>query len=157
MSPHRVALLLLVLLGIGLRLTYTARAGDGFVQEPRVGELAHSIVANGRWFVRNSRAEKFVEAESVRRDRLIDPALIDYKGIVLVANYLMVMRSRHRWRWLVAGGLLAGVGAYFRPQVLLLFPVLALVTATATGWREAFRRIAVAIVTASLVVAMDDP
>ena len=247
MARHRVALLLIVLLGVALRFAYTARAGAGFEQEPRVGEMAHNIVANGRWFVRNSRAERYFEVQIARRERLIDPASVDYKGldagghwypevsqsvgvsvvlaglwaitgderyiqlqllqgvvdglaallvywialqlfgrrrpaliaallyaiyprmawetadpyndiwavdftIVLVAVYLLVMRSRHRWRWLVVGGVLAGVGAYFRPQVLLLFPVLALVTATSTGWREALRRIGVASVTASLLL-----
>jgi hypothetical protein len=37
-------------------------------------------------------------------------------------------------------GLCAGIGAYFRPQVLLIAPALALAGVGATGWREALRR-----------------
>jgi hypothetical protein len=72
--------------------------------------------------------------------------------IALVAIYLVIRTTGHRWRWLIAGGLCAGAGAYFRPQVLLILPVLALVTITDTGWREAFRRAFATTLVASLVL-----
>jgi Dolichyl-phosphate-mannose-protein mannosyltransferase len=237
MLRHRAALLLIVVIGIGLRVTYTARAGDGFEQHPRVGEIAHNIVAYGRWFVRNAGAEDFVLAKIARTGHLVDPASVDYArvdnrewypeaaesvgasvvlaglweitgderyiqlqilqgvldGLVsllvywialqlfgrrrpaliaaflyaiyprlawdtadpytdiwavdftvtLVAIYLQASRSGYRWRWLVLCGLCAGVGAYFRPQVLLIGPVLALVDMSVTGRREALRRLVV--------------
>lgn len=240
-------MLAIVVLGIGFRFAYIARAGSGFAREPRVGEIAHNIVANGRWFERNARAEEFVEKRINHYDRQIDPASIDYKGldasgqwyaevsqsvgasavlaglwaitgderyiqlqllqgvvdgltvllvywialqlfkrkrpaliaallyaiypriawetadpyvdiwavdftIWLVAIYLALMRTQHRWRWLVAGGLCAGVGAYFRPQVLLLIPALAIVTLRPVGWRETARRITATTLIASLVL-----
>ncbi len=142
-------LLLIVAAGIGLRITYTATTGDTLKVDSHEGALAHNIVADGRWFVRNPRAEEYVAALTGRRDRLIDPGqtvnpyndiwAVDFT-IVIVAIYLVVLRSSHRWRWLVACGLCGGVGAYFRPEVLLIAPVLALVTAADTGWREAVRR-----------------
>lgn len=73
--------------------------------------------------------------------------------IAIVALYLVILKSDRRWRWLIACGLLAGIGAYFRPQVILLAPVLALVTISVTGWREALRRgLTTGIVAALLLV-----
>jgi 4-amino-4-deoxy-L-arabinose transferase-like glycosyltransferase len=235
MARHRVALLLIVLTAIGLRITYTARVGDGFVQHPRVGQIAHNIVAYGRWFVRNAGAEAFLLAPHT--GNLFNPASVDYARIdnnqwhpevaepigasvvlaglwaitgderyvqlqivqdvldglmallvyriamqlfgrrraaliaallyaiyprlaweasdpytdiwavdftvVLVAIYLQASRAQHRWRWLILCGVCAGIGAYFRPQVLLIAPLLALVEMPATGRREALGRMIV--------------
>jgi 4-amino-4-deoxy-L-arabinose transferase-like glycosyltransferase len=61
--------------------------------------------------------------------------------IAIVAAYLEAVNSAsHRSRWLIACGLLAGMGAYFRPGVLILPAVLALVTIPDTGWRGALRQ-----------------
>jgi 4-amino-4-deoxy-L-arabinose transferase-like glycosyltransferase len=72
--------------------------------------------------------------------------------VALLATYLLMMRSNGRWRWLIACGLCAGVGAYFRPQVLLLLPALALAAVPSTGWREACRRTVATVLTASLLL-----
>lgn len=235
MPRHSLALLVIVIVGVGVRFTYTITTGHTQGLDGREGQMAHNIVADGRWFVRNARVERYVVALSLRRDRLIDPASVDYakinengqwypeiaqsigvgtvmaglwsitgderyiqiqllQGVVdgltgllvywiavqlfkrrragllaaglyavyppiawqtinpyndiwavdftiaIVAIYLLIERSSHRWRWLIVCGLCAGVGAYFRPQVLLITPVLALATVAATGRREAFRR-----------------
>jgi 4-amino-4-deoxy-L-arabinose transferase-like glycosyltransferase len=60
--------------------------------------------------------------------------------ITIVAIYLEVLDSPHRWRWLIACGVLSGVAVYFRPNLLLIAPALALATVFRTGWREALRR-----------------
>jgi 4-amino-4-deoxy-L-arabinose transferase-like glycosyltransferase len=72
--------------------------------------------------------------------------------LVIVALYLLAMRSDYRWRWLIVCGACAGFGAYFRPQVLLIAPALAVATASSTGWREVLRRAAVTIAVASLML-----
>lgn len=247
MSRRSLALLAIVVVGVGIRVTYTITTGYTLKGEPRVGEIAHNIVTHGRWFVRNSKAEAYVTALSIRRDRLIDPASVDYANldgknqwypeigesvgasvvlaglwaisgseryiqlqilqglidglaallvywiamqlfkrprpallaaglyalyppiawesanpytdiwavdftIAIVAIYLVVLKSGHRWRWLIVCGLCAGIGAYFRPNVLLIAPVLALATIAGTGWREALRRAIVVTLVASLLL-----
>jgi 4-amino-4-deoxy-L-arabinose transferase-like glycosyltransferase len=59
--------------------------------------------------------------------------------IAIVAIYLEAIHSNHRWRWLILCGVLAGIGSYFRPAVLLLPAALALATVMMTGWRRALR------------------
>jgi 4-amino-4-deoxy-L-arabinose transferase-like glycosyltransferase len=235
MSRRVLTLLLVVVAGIGLRITYTATTGHTSAITSLEGQIAHNIVADGRWFVRNERAEEYVAALARSRHRLIDPASVDYSNldrdgrwypeiaqsvgtsaviaglwaitgderfveiqvfqgvvdglmvllvywiavqlfgrwrpaliaavlyalyppiawqtvnpyndiwavdftIVIVAIYLVILKSGRRWRWLLVCGVCGGVGAYFRPEVLLIVPVLALVTAVETGWREALRR-----------------
>jgi hypothetical protein len=72
--------------------------------------------------------------------------------VAIVALYLIAMRSAHRWRWLIACGLCAGIGAYFRPALILIVPALAVATALSTGWREALRRAALATVVACVML-----
>jgi 4-amino-4-deoxy-L-arabinose transferase-like glycosyltransferase len=73
--------------------------------------------------------------------------------LAIVALYLLALRSHHRWRWLVLCGLCVGVGSYFRPQVLVIVPALALVKASSGGWREALRQVSVTtIVAVALIV-----
>jgi 4-amino-4-deoxy-L-arabinose transferase-like glycosyltransferase len=73
--------------------------------------------------------------------------------VAIVALYLLAMRSDRRWRWLIACGVCAGLGAYFRPQVLLIVPALALATGFSTGWREALRRVVVTTAIGALMLA----
>jgi 4-amino-4-deoxy-L-arabinose transferase-like glycosyltransferase len=240
-------LLAIVLAAIGIRFTYTATTGHSFAMIGLEGQLAHNILADGRWFARNAGAEAYILPLGEKRKRLLDPASIDYKGInkpgewfpeisesvgagviitgvwaitgderfvqvqilqsivgglaallvywiamqlfkrrrpamiaaalyaiyppiawqtvdpyndtwavnftlAIVALYLLALRSDHRWRWLIACGVCAGIGAYFRPSLLLLAPALALATVFSTGWREAFRRIVVTTAVASLLL-----
>jgi 4-amino-4-deoxy-L-arabinose transferase-like glycosyltransferase len=247
MSRRALVLLVIVAVGIGIRVTYTVTTGDTIINNQAEGQIAHNIVADGRWFVRNERADDYMEALSDRRHRLIDPASVDYSSldrggrwypeitqpvgasavlaglwaitgderfiqmqilqgfvdglaallvywiamqlfnlprpaliaaalyalyppiawqttvpyndiwavdftIVIVAIYLVILKSSRRWRWLVVCGLCGGVGAYFRPEVLLIAPVLALVTAADTGWREALRRALTTAFVASLLL-----
>ncbi len=235
MSRRVLIPLLIVAAGIGVRVAYTATTGNTPAATSLEGQIAHNIVADGRWFLRNERAEEYVVALARSSHRLIDPASVDYASldgggrwypeiaqsvgtsvviaglwaitgderyvevqvlqgvvdglavllvywiavqlfgrrrpgliaaalyalyppiawqtvnpyndiwavdftIVIVAIYLVVLKSGHRWRWLVVCGLCGGVGAYFRPEVLLIAPVLALVTTVDTGWQEALRR-----------------
>ncbi len=248
MSRRALVLLVIVAVAIGIRITYTVTTGDTLHSSQGQGEIAHNIVADGRWFVHNERADDYVQALSDRRNRLIDPASVDYasldrggrwypevaesvgesvviaglwaitgderfiqvqilQGIVdglsallvywiamqlfkrprpaliaaalyalypplawqttvpyndiwavdltiaIVAIYLVAVKSGHRWRWLILCGLCAGIGAYFRPQLLLIAPVLALVAVARTGWREAFRRALATTLVASLLLA----
>lgn len=244
----RVALLLIVLAGFGLRMAYVATTGHSSFTQTRDGELAHNIVAYGRWFVYDERARLYLDAVTGRLHRNVDPAEIDYSKIdrgarfypetgesigssavlaglweitggerylplqilqalidalaallvyriamrlfnvtrialiaaalyalyppiawltiapyndiwavdftiAIVASYLEALDSEQRWRWLIACGLIAGIGSYFRPNVLLVAPLLAIATIAATGWREAFRRgSAVTLIAALLMV-----
>jgi 4-amino-4-deoxy-L-arabinose transferase-like glycosyltransferase len=247
MHRRLLALLLIVAAGIGVRMAYVVTTDHSPTLPTVEGEMAHNIVANGRWFARNEREVSYVEAVTNRRHRLVDPASIDYdtldrhaqwrpeisksvgagvviagiwaitgderyiqvqvlQGIIdgltallvywiarqlftrvrpaliaaalyacypplawqtlapyddiwavdftigLVALYLVILKSDHRWRWLIAFGLLSGIGAYFRPQVLLIAPAIALGTVMTTGWREAFRRVLATTLIASLLL-----
>jgi 4-amino-4-deoxy-L-arabinose transferase-like glycosyltransferase len=246
-SRNSLILLIVVLVGVSIRFTYAATVGHSMAVNPYQGQLAHNILASGRWFYRNEAAEKYIRAIDHKRNQLVDPAAIDYRGldrsgawvpediesvgasaiiaavwaitgderytqvlilqgavdgltallvywiamqlfdrrrpamiaaglyavyppiawqtasayndiwaidftVAIVALYLMMMRSSHRWRWLLACGICAGLGAYFRPEVILIAPALALASAFSTGWRETSRRVAVTMATASLVL-----
>jgi 4-amino-4-deoxy-L-arabinose transferase-like glycosyltransferase len=247
MSRHLLALLAIVAVGVGIRVTYALTTGHTVGRTSREGQIAHNIVADGRWFERNARADAYVLGLSLRGDRLIDPASVDYASvdrngrwypevaqpvgesaviaglwaitgderyiqieivqgvidgfaallvywismrlfkrvrpaliaaalyavyppiawlaaepyndiwavdftIAIVAIYLVILGSGRRWRWLIMCGLCAGIGAYFRPNVLLITPVLALLTASVTGWREALRRALTTTVVALLLL-----
>lgn len=73
--------------------------------------------------------------------------------IAVVACYMEVLNSPHRWRWLVACGLCAGLGSYFRPNVVVIAPIIALATIAMTGWREALRRGGCVTLVAAVLVA----
>jgi 4-amino-4-deoxy-L-arabinose transferase-like glycosyltransferase len=248
MRRRTVALLAIVVAGLGIRIAYTLTAADSSKLTSLEGEMAHNIIAHGRWFERNAHADNYVAAISKRHGgEIIDPASVDYSGldergqwypeiaqsvgpsvviaavwtltgseryiqiqilqgildaltallvywiamrlfkrtrvaiiaaalyalyppiawdtidpysdiwgvqltIVLVALYLVMLRSGHRWRWLFACGLCAGLGAYFRPEVLLIVPFLALATMASSGRREALRRGLTATVVACLLL-----
>ncbi|HXN37058.1 MAG TPA: glycosyltransferase family 39 protein [Solirubrobacteraceae bacterium] len=234
-SHTKPILLLVVLVGLGLRLTYIATTGESSFTQTRDGEIAHNIVAHGRWFVYDEKARFYLDAATGRLHRNLQPSEIDYaqldRGavfhpesgesigsatllaglwqitggesylplqvlqaivdalaallvyhiamclfnvrraaivaaalyalyppiawltivpyndiwavdftIAIVATYLQALQSVHRWRWLAVCGLVAGIGSYFRPNVLLIVPVLALATIAMTGWREALRK-----------------
>mgnify|MGYP001483031520 CR=1 FL=1 len=248
MAPRSFALLAIVVVGACIRITYSVTTGHSSRLTSAEGQVAHNIVAHGRWFERNARADEYLTSLSKREGgRLIDPASIDFSGldrngewypevslsvgasvviaglwaltgseryiqiqifqgimdalmallvywiamqlfkrpraamiaaalyalypplawetidpyndiwavdftIVIVALYLVMSKSGHRWRWLIVCGLCAGIGAYFRPQVLLIAPALALATVGVTGRREALRRAATTTVVASLLL-----
>jgi 4-amino-4-deoxy-L-arabinose transferase-like glycosyltransferase len=247
-ARHRLILLVIVLVGMGIRFTYAETIGHSVNLNRFQGQLAHNILADGRWFYHNEAAERYIRALTRRRHQLVDPASIDYTGldksgdwvpeisesvgaslviagvwavigderyievqvlqgvvdglaallvywiamqlfdrrrpamiaaalyalyppiawqtasayndiwaidftIAIVALYLLAMRSDHRWRWLIACGIGAGLGVYFRPQLLLLAPALALATVFSTGQREALRRAAITTVVALLMLA----
>jgi 4-amino-4-deoxy-L-arabinose transferase-like glycosyltransferase len=59
--------------------------------------------------------------------------------IAIVATYLEAVHSSHRWHWLVACGVITGLGCYFRPNVLILPAILALALVPRTGVRRALR------------------
>lgn len=234
-SRRALVLGVIAVVALGIRIAYVVTTGHASSMMPNEGEVAHNIVADGRWFVRNTRAEQVFGEAWERRHELIDPAsvnlsradrngvwypaithpvgtsvviaglwaltgseryiqvellqgLVDGLAVLLVywiamqlfkrpraallaasayalyppiawdaadpyddiwavdftlaivALYLLMTRSRHRWRWLVLCGLTAGIGAYFRPQVLLIAPALAIAMVAGTGWREALRR-----------------
>lgn len=60
--------------------------------------------------------------------------------IAILALHLQGARSARRWRWLIACGLLVGFGTYFRPFVLILSAILAIVLNAGAGWRNALTR-----------------
>jgi len=208
-SRHRLILLVIVLVGLAARFTYIAILVPNESSDGLEGQMAHNIVANGRWFYRTETdgavvpeadesvgtsliiagvwtptgSERYIAVAALqgivdsltallvywiavqlfkrRRPALIAAALyaiylpvahqtatvyndiwaIEFT-VWILALYLVAIRSSHRWRWWLACGLCAGVGAYFRPQVLLLAPALCLATAFSTGWRETLRRAA---------------
>jgi 4-amino-4-deoxy-L-arabinose transferase-like glycosyltransferase len=72
--------------------------------------------------------------------------------IAVLAVYLEMINSRHPTRWLLASGLLAGIGAYFDPGILILPGVLALTSGRVAGWRTTMRRMLVPTVIALLLV-----
>jgi 4-amino-4-deoxy-L-arabinose transferase-like glycosyltransferase len=247
MSRRPLILAAIVLAGIGVRFAYTATVGHATAVTSIEGQLAHNIVADGRWFLYNTRVEAYLSELVAQRHRLIDPASIDYRrvdersgwhpeigqsvgtsvviaalwaitgderyvqlqilqGIVdglvallvywiamqlfarrlpaliaaalyalfpplawqtanayndlwavdftvaIFALYLIALRAEHRWRWLILCGLCVGVGAYFRPQVAIVVPALALVTLSTAGWRVTLLRIAVPCIVAALVI-----
>jgi 4-amino-4-deoxy-L-arabinose transferase-like glycosyltransferase len=242
----RIALLLIVALGLGLRLTYIATTGHNSNTATDDGELAHNLVADGRWFEYNWQAREYTPPQA-HHGYTVDPQEIDYARleeggkfypesgesvgssavlaglweitggerylplqilqaildaltallvyrivmrlfgarraaivasavyalyppiawfttnpyndlwaidftVAIVAVFIEALNSDHRWRWLVACGLLAGVGSYFRPNVLLLPPILVLATIGITGWREALRRGACVVMISALLV-----
>jgi 4-amino-4-deoxy-L-arabinose transferase-like glycosyltransferase len=245
------ALLAIVVVGIGIRAAYTVTTGQRSKgRGPIEGEMAHNILASGRWFEQNTAVDALMSRDDVRDSHgedLIDPASVDFshlnlrsgwypevrepvavsaiiagvwaitgserylqaelfQGIVdglaallvywiamqlfrrpvpaivaaalyatyppiawqtsaayndiwavdltiaTVALYLVALKSSHRWRWLIACGLLVGVGAYMRPQLLLVIPALALVMISETGWREMLRRAATPTLLALLLI-----
>jgi 4-amino-4-deoxy-L-arabinose transferase-like glycosyltransferase len=76
---------------------------------------------------------------------------IDF-SIAILAAYMQALRSPRRWSWLVLCGVLTGVGAYFRPNLILLPAVLALATIPWAGWREPARGAVLATAVAVLSI-----
>jgi 4-amino-4-deoxy-L-arabinose transferase-like glycosyltransferase len=73
--------------------------------------------------------------------------------IAILALQLQAVRSPHRWRWLIACGLLVGFGIYFRPFLLVVSALLAVVLNLDAGWRAAFVR-ALAVTAIALTLAV---
>jgi 4-amino-4-deoxy-L-arabinose transferase-like glycosyltransferase len=74
--------------------------------------------------------------------------------IAIVACYLEAIESARPWRWLVICGLLAGAGAYFRPNLAFLPPILALAALAGVGWRRTLTR---ALVPSAIVLVLLAP
>ncbi len=72
--------------------------------------------------------------------------------IAILALQIQAARSSHRWRWLIACGLLVGFGTYFRPFVLIVSAVLAFVLNVGAGWRAALIRASAATAIALILV-----
>ena len=72
--------------------------------------------------------------------------------VAVVAAYLEALHSPRRWRWLLVCGLLAGLGAYFRPNVLILPAVLALASLHWEGWRVVRDAVAVTLLASVLLI-----
>lgn len=66
----------------------------------------------------------------------VDIWAVDFT-IAIVAAYLESLHSARRIRWLIVCGILLGFGSYFRPNLLILPTVLALVSIRRLGWRGA--------------------
>jgi 4-amino-4-deoxy-L-arabinose transferase-like glycosyltransferase len=78
------ALLLIVLVGLGVRISYLASnqrvyPDDGLVLAQ--GEMARNIVNHGRWFVVNEVATRYVAKLQARAGHLIDPADVNYRPL----------------------------------------------------------------------------
>jgi 4-amino-4-deoxy-L-arabinose transferase-like glycosyltransferase len=72
--------------------------------------------------------------------------------IVVIATYLNAMYSPHRLRWLAFCGLITGLGAYFRPGVLLVPAAFALASLRWVGWRQSLRSAVVVTAIASFLL-----
>lgn len=55
MSRHSLALVAIFLVAVGIRLTYSVTTGHTLRMTPRDGQMAHNILANGRWFELNTK------------------------------------------------------------------------------------------------------
>jgi 4-amino-4-deoxy-L-arabinose transferase-like glycosyltransferase len=77
MSRTWVILTIIVLAGIGVRLSYLASDPHDFRAESIDGELARNLVA-GRGFVVNERARLYIYERRQRHPRLTDPATVNY-------------------------------------------------------------------------------
>jgi 4-amino-4-deoxy-L-arabinose transferase-like glycosyltransferase len=72
--------------------------------------------------------------------------------IAIVAVYLEAMHSSHRLRLLVLCGVIVGVSAYFRPNLLIIPSALALASARRGSWRPHVRNAAIATGIAALLL-----
>lgn len=72
--------------------------------------------------------------------------------IAVLAAYLEAVNSKHSGRWLLACGVLTGIGAYFDPGILILPCALALASIGVAGWRTALRRALVPTAVAALLI-----
>jgi 4-amino-4-deoxy-L-arabinose transferase-like glycosyltransferase len=73
--------------------------------------------------------------------------------IVILAAYLEALNSKRPGRWLVACGLLTGIGAYFDTGVILFPGAMALATVAVVGWRTTLRRALIPTAIALLLIA----
>jgi 4-amino-4-deoxy-L-arabinose transferase-like glycosyltransferase len=73
--------------------------------------------------------------------------------IAVLAVYLEAINSKRPGRWLVACGVLVGIGAYFDPGVGVLPGALALASVAVAGWRTTLRRAFVPTAIAVLLIA----
>jgi 4-amino-4-deoxy-L-arabinose transferase-like glycosyltransferase len=72
--------------------------------------------------------------------------------IALAAMYMEAISSKRPRRWLVGCGILAGVGAYFDPGVLILPGAIALTLARSAGWHVTLRRALIPTVIALVLI-----
>jgi 4-amino-4-deoxy-L-arabinose transferase-like glycosyltransferase len=72
--------------------------------------------------------------------------------LLITALLLRARAAPGRFVWLAAAGVAVGLGAYFRPGVLLIAPIVALATVGRGHWREALRLGAVPTVIALLIL-----
>jgi 4-amino-4-deoxy-L-arabinose transferase-like glycosyltransferase len=79
---HRsIALALVFLLALGVRCAYIPPTPRTHETSNINGEFAHNIVDNGQWFVINEQALNLVASLEARKNRLVDPAEVDYKAV----------------------------------------------------------------------------
>jgi 4-amino-4-deoxy-L-arabinose transferase-like glycosyltransferase len=71
----------------------------------------------------------------------------------VVGLYVRSLYSQRWLRWLVAEGLVAGVGLWFRPMVIMTSLALGIATVAWRGWREALVRIVLPCSIALLVLS----
>jgi 4-amino-4-deoxy-L-arabinose transferase-like glycosyltransferase len=85
------------------------------------------------------------------RDPYVDIWGVEFTVLIL-ALFLKATASPHRWRWWVCCGLATGLGCYFRPNVVILAPILLFVTIPSTGWSETLRRLAVIVAVTTTIL-----
>ncbi len=86
MSRTWVLLTLIVVAGLGVRLSYLASDPHNPRSESIDGEIARNLVA-GRGFTMNERARGYIYELRQRTSRLIDPATVDYAPLDRNAQY----------------------------------------------------------------------
>jgi 4-amino-4-deoxy-L-arabinose transferase-like glycosyltransferase len=240
-------LLAIVAVAIGVRVAYDLTTGHSGMISTLSANVAHNLVADGRWFYVNGRAESYLSLIDGQHHGIVDPASVNYSSvdrngswvpevaesvgapaviaalwamtgseryiqiqllqgfvdalcallvywiamqlfkrrrgallaaglfavypplawqtanpyndiwavdftIAIVASYMVATRSPHRWRALIACGVLVGVGINFRPEVIFVIPALAVAALADTGWREALRRALVPTLVASALL-----
>jgi 4-amino-4-deoxy-L-arabinose transferase-like glycosyltransferase len=103
MSRTSIILAVIVLVGIGVRLSYLASDPHDFRLESQDGELARNLVA-GRGFTVNNRALEYAAELRAHKHRATDPAAIDYAPVDRHADW-----QPEIFQPIGGGALLAGI------------------------------------------------
>jgi hypothetical protein len=87
-----------------------------------------------------------------RQTTIADPDIWGlYFTLTTLLLYLQAWRSPRRGRWLIACGVAAGLGAYFRPNVLLL-PLVFAIVLIGLPWRKRLRDAVAALAVAAVLL-----
>jgi hypothetical protein len=81
MLRRNAILLLILVVALGVRISYIPPVSVPSDTSTNHGEFARNIVDHGRWFVVNDKAVALVIGLSDREHRLVEPAEVDYRAV----------------------------------------------------------------------------